>query len=180
MPPKKIESTKSARKNSKVKTKKQIPVFITNRADINKGLPANVYDGSCIPPEGEQPHYYKLAEEKTEGKKQQELLKAPLITAAGTDIRQLAASYWNLLLGPTKFIYWDPSARNRNCSIPNKYGKWTFIDKARDILEGESPPTQCNNVIGNNEYLSEGEFKSWYNYVFNSYPLNTYSTHINS
>ena len=137
-------------------------------------LPDYVYDGSCLPPEEGTPHYYKLAED-SEGKKQKELISEPLVTAAGTNTRQLAASYWKLLLGPTQFIYWDPSAKNnRNtvCNDKTKQGKWIFIDKARDILEGESPPTQCNNVIGNNSYLNTDEYKNWFNNVFNKTPPN--------
>lgn len=132
-------------------------------------LPPYVKDGSCIPPGDGEPHYYKLREDKAVTKTQQALSNESLANAPGTDKRQLAASYWNLLLGPTQFIYWDPNAKNITNTDPTcrgKDGRWILIDKARDILEGQSPPTQCNNVIGNNDYLSTQEYSSWYNTVF--------------
>ena len=135
-------------------------------------LPPDVYDGSCIPPEVGAPNYYKLAEDSSEGKNILRLNNQRLATAAGVDMVQLASSYWKLLLGPTQFIYWDPNARNINPKCPpGAIGKWIFISTARDILEGSSPTTQCNNVIGNNGYLTDLEYIAWYNAIFNSNPI---------
>ena len=170
----------SAIKNARQENFKQVkPKTESKSANKKSGLiekynlPPNVYDGSCIPPLEGQPNYYKLAED-SEGKNITQLNNQSLATAAGVDMQQLASSYWKLLLGPTQFIYWDPSARNiNNPKCPSgAIGKWIFISTARDILEGESPTTQCNNVIGGNEYLSGDEYKAWYNSIFNSKPIN--------
>jgi hypothetical protein len=135
-------------------------------------LPPNVYDGSCIPPEVGAPNYYKLAEDSSEGKNILRLNNQRLATVAGVDMLQLASSYWKLLLGPTQFIYWDPSARNiNNPKCLGAIGKWIFISTARDILEGSSPQTQCNNVIGGNGYLSVADYTAWYDSIFDSKPI---------